>query len=338
MSVDLRTTYLGLELNNPIVASASPLTGHVESLKRLEEAGVAAVVLPSLFEEQIEHERMESYAVQELGSGAFAEAMSGYFPDVPATVSRSEAHLDLIAQAKRALSVPVIASLNGTTVGGWLAYAEAMQEAGADAIELNVYFVPADPTETSAQVEERYVNLVQVLASRISIPLTVKMSPFFSAPANMALRLIDAGAHGLVLFNRFMQPDIDLETLAVTPNIQLSTPAEVRLPLRWIAILREHVTASLAATTGAHTSEDVTKLLLAGADAVCIASALLRNGPGYVERLTSGLRTWMTEREYASVEQLKGSVARAAVQDPNAYERANYMSALTSFTPRPHTP
>lgn len=332
MSIDLRTTYLGLELINPLVASASPLTGHVESLKRLEEAGVSAVVLPSLFEEQIEHEQMESYALQELGSGAFAEAMSGYFPEVPSTVSRAEAHLELISQAKRALSVPVIASLNGTTVGGWLAYAEMMEEAGADAIELNVYFVPADPTETSAHVEERYVNLVRVLASRISVPLTVKMSPFFSAPAHMALRLVEAGAHGLVLFNRFMQPDIDLETLSVTPNIQLSTPAEVRLPLRWIAILREHVSASLAATTGAHTSEDVLKLVLAGADAVCVASALLRNGPGHAERVLSGVRTWMAEREYASIEQMKGSVARAAIQDPIAYERANYMSALTSFT------
>ncbi|MEQ8280272.1 MAG: dihydroorotate dehydrogenase-like protein [Deltaproteobacteria bacterium] len=331
--IDLSTRYLGLELANPIVASASPLTGHVETLRRLEEAGVSAVVLPSLFEEQIEHEQMEAYALDNLGSEAFAEAMSGYFPELPATVSRSEKQLQLITDAKRALSVPVIASLNGTTTGGWLAYAKLMEDAGADAIELNVYFVPADPTETSAHVEARYVHLVETLASKISIPLTVKMSPFFSAPANMAMRLVEAGAHGIVMFNRFMQPDIDLETLTVTPHVQLSTPAEVRLPLRWIAILRHHVQASIAATTGAHTSEDVLKLLLAGADAVCLASALLRNGPGHAERLLSGVRAWMEEREYASVEQLKGSVAQRSIQDPNAYERANYMSALTSYTP-----
>lgn len=331
--LDLRTTYLGLTLDNPIVASASPLSRHVDTMKKLEDAGVAAVVLPSLFEEQIEHEEMETHAVQELGSEAFAEALSGYFPELPATVSRADAHLQLIADAKEALGIPVIASLNGSTPGGWASHAKLMQEAGADALELNVYFVPADPTESSAHVEARYIDLVKLVASKITIPLSIKMSPFFSAPAHMAVQLVEAGAHGLVMFNRFMQPDIDLESLSVEPNIQLSTSAELRLPLRWIAILRDHVEASIAATTGAHTSEDVLKLLLAGADAACIASAFLRNGPSHAERLLAGIGRWMTEREYESVEQLKGSVARSAVDDPNAYERANYMAALTSYTP-----
>jgi dihydroorotate dehydrogenase (fumarate) len=241
-------------------------------------------------------------------------------------------YLKLIAEAKQALSVPVIPSLNGRTPGGWTQIAKQLEQAGADAIELNIYFLATDPEDTSVEIEKRYIDLVASVSAMVSIPVAVKVSPYFSAMANMAGRLAAAGASGLVLFNRFVQPDILLDELEVAPRLVLSTSDELRLALRWIAILRGHVNASLAATGGAHTPEDVLKLLLAGADCVMIASSLLRNGPKHVAALVCGVETWMTEREYASVEQMKGSLSQQACPDPAAFERANYMKALTSYT------
>lgn len=331
MSVDLSTRYLGLELQHPIVASASPLTGSVDSLKRLQAAGVAAVVLPSLFEEQIEHEEMATHNLMLAGAELSPEA-SGFFPEMKNYVTGPDRYLKLIADAKKALSVPVIASLNGYTPGGWTSIARQCQDAGADAIELNVYFLAASLDDTSAAVEQRYVDLVGSVTRHVSIPVAVKVAPFFSAMANMAARLTQAGASGLVLFNRFLQPDIALEELEVSPHLVLSTSDELRLALRWIAILRGRVDANLAATGGAHTSDDVLKLLLAGADCVMLASSLLTKGPGHVGTLVQGVQTWMAEHDYRSVAQMKGSLSQQSCPDPDAFERANYMKALTSYT------
>jgi dihydroorotate dehydrogenase (fumarate) len=331
MTVDLRTRYLGLDLKHPIVASASPLTGSVDSLRRLQDAGVSAVVLPSLFEEQIEHEDMATHNLMLYGAELSPEAQ-GFFPEMREYRTGPEKYLQLIGDAKKALSVPVIASLNGYTPGGWTDIARKFQEAGADAIELNVYFLAASVDDTSAEVENRYVELVESVTQQVSIPVAVKVAPYFSAMANMAARLSKAGAKGLVLFNRFMQPDIELEELEVAPHLVLSTSDELRLALRWIAILRGRVDASLAATGGAHTPDDVLKLLLAGADCVMLASSLLTRGPGHVATLVQGVRDWMAAREYESVEQMKGSLSQQSCPDPDAFERANYMKALKSYT------
>ena len=330
MNVDLRTKYLGLNLKHPIVASASPLTGSIDSLKRLEAAGVAAVVLPSLFEEQIEHEDMAAHNLMLYGAELSPEAQ-GFFPEMQYSTGPDN-YLKLITDAKKALSVPVIASLNGYTTGGWTSIARKFQEAGADAIELNVYFLAASVDDTSAEVERRYVELVESVTRQVSVPVAVKVAPFFSALANMAARLAKAGASGLVLFNRFLQPDIMLEELEVAPRLVLSTSDELRLALRWIAILRGRIEVSLAATGGAHTSDDVLKLLLAGADCVMLASSLLTKGPNHVGALVRGVQAWMTEREYESVAQLKGSLSQQSCPDPDAFERANYMKALKSYT------
>jgi dihydroorotate dehydrogenase (fumarate) len=330
MSVDLRTRYLGLELAHPIVASASPLTGSLESLKRLQDAGIAAAVLPSLFEEQIEHEEMSAHNLMEYGAELSPEAQ-GFFPEMKYSTG-PDSYLELIAEAKRALRVPVIASLNGYTPGGWTSMARKFQEAGADAIELNVYFLAASVEDTSAEVEQRYVKLVESVTKQVSIPVAVKVAPYFSAMANMAARLAGAGARGLVLFNRFLQPDILLDELEVAPHLVLSTSDELRLALRWIAILRGRVDASLAATGGAHTPEDVLKLLLAGADCVMLASSLLMRGPNHIGALVKGVEAWMSEREYTSVAQMKGSLSQQSCPDPDAFERANYMKALRSYT------
>ncbi|MFO1401747.1 MAG: dihydroorotate dehydrogenase-like protein [Steroidobacteraceae bacterium] len=331
MNADLRTRYLGLDLRNPIVAAASPLTGNVDSLLRLQDAGIAAVVLPSLFEEQIEHEEMATHDLYLAGTEVSPEA-HGFFPEVRASGSAVEQYLRLIADAKRSLAVPVIASLNGYTTGGWTHYARQFEAAGADAVELNVYFLATNPEDSSAAVEQRYVDLVAGVRSEVKVPVAVKVSPYFSALANMAVRLERAGASGLVLFNRFVQPDIMLEELEVAPHLVLSSSDELRLALRWIAILHGHLQASLAATGGAHTSEDVLKLLLAGADCVMCASCLLRNGPGHVGTLLRGLERWMLEREYQSVRQMRGSLSQRACPDPAAFERSNYMKALKSYT------
>ncbi|MDP2240099.1 MAG: dihydroorotate dehydrogenase-like protein [Burkholderiales bacterium] len=331
MSADLRSRYLGLELKNPIVAAASPMTNSIDGLKRLADAGIAAVVLPSLFEEQIEHEEMATHNLMLSGTELSPEARS-FFPEMQSYKTGSDNYLKLIGDAKKALSVPVIPSLNGYTPGGWTQMAKQLEQAGADAIELNIYFLATDLEDTSTEIEKRYIDLVESVSGIVSIPVAVKVSPYFSAMANMAGRLTRAGASGLVLFNRFVQPDILLEELEVAPHLVLSTSDELRLALRWIAILRGRVKASLAATGGAHTPEDVLKLVLAGADCVMIASSLLRKGPAHVTSLVSSVEKWMTEREYTSVEQMKGSLSQQACPDPAAFERTNYMKALTSYT------
>jgi dihydroorotate dehydrogenase (fumarate) len=332
MTPDLRTRYLGLELSSPLVASASPLTGELASLRALEAAGAAAVVLPSLFEEQIEHEEVQLDAVLELGAQSFGEALS-YFPELEDYNTGPESYLEHVAEAKGALTIPVIASLNGASEGGWVRYARLLQEAGADAIELNLYAVEADPTSSADDVEERTLRLVRSVREAVTVPLAVKVGPFYSAFAHFARRLAATGADGLVLFNRFLQPDIDLETLSVAPELHLSTPEELRLPLRWVAILRGRVEADLAATGGAHSADDVVKLLLAGADVVMLASSLLRHGPTHLTTLRRDVAAWLSEREYESVAQLKGSMSQAAAPDPAAFERAQYMRALVSYVP-----
>jgi dihydroorotate dehydrogenase (fumarate) len=331
MSVDLRTRYLGLDLRHPIVASASPLTGSLDSLKRLEAAGAAAVVLPSLFEEQIEHEEMSTYNLMLYGAELSPEA-TGFFPEQQSQASSADRALALVSDAKRLLSIPVIASLNGYTPGGWTKIARQFEQAGADAIELNVYFLATGIDDTAAAVEARYIELVQSVAGEVKIPVAVKVAPYFSAMANMAQRLTQAGAKGLVLFNRFLQPDIELDELEVAPHLVLSTSDELRLALRWIAILRGRVPASLAATGGAHTPDDVLKLLLAGADCVMLASSLLKKGPAHLGTLVKGVERWLAERDYTSVEQMKGSLSQQSCPDPDAFERANYMKALKSYT------
>ena len=331
MSVDLKSRYLGLELANPIVASASPLTGSVDSLKRLQDAGVGAVVLPSLFEEQIEHEEMATHNLMLYGSEVSPEA-SGFFPEMRSYETGTAKYLKLVGDARKSLSVPVIASLNGYTTGGWTRIAKQCEEAGAHAIELNVYFLAADPADSAAAVEQRYLDLVASVRAATRVPVAVKVAPYFSAMASMAVRLVKAGASGLVLFNRFVQPDIMLDELEVAPHLVLSTSDELRLALRWIAILHGRIEASLAATGGAHTPEDVLKLLLAGADCVMVASSLLRLGPQHVGTLVRGVESWMSERDYESVTQMKGSLSQQSCPDPDAFERANYMKALKSYT------
>jgi dihydroorotate dehydrogenase (fumarate) len=326
----LESKYLGMRLRNPVVVSASPLGRDVDRLLRLEEVGAAAVVLPSLFEEQIEHDSFQVHAALEHGTESFPEALS-YLPEVTSYNTGPERYLDLVRRARRELTVPVIASLNGTSAGGWTGYARLLEEAGAHALELNVYIVAADINESSEAVENRYLDTVAAVREAIDIPLAVKVGPYFSAMAHMARRLVDAGADGLVLFNRFYQPDIDLEQLEVIPDLRLSTSVELRLPLRWIAILRGRVHASLAATTGIHDHFDVVKMLLAGADATMMASALLRHGPARLGEVVEGLAEWLTEHEYESVEQMQGSMSQESVPDPSAFERANYLETLASY-------
>jgi dihydroorotate dehydrogenase (fumarate) len=327
---DLSTRYLGLALRSPLVASASPLTGRLDTLRRLDDAGVGAVVLPSLFEEQLEHEELEIDRMLSTVSESFGEA-TGFFPELADYDTGPDRHLALVAAAKEALSVPVIASLNGTSGGGWLRYAGLLADAGADAIELNVYSVAADPTRSGAELEAAVVELV----TAVDVPVAVKLSPYWSSVANLAVQLDRAGAAGLVLFNRFYQPDLDLETLHAVPHLVLSTSDELRLPLRWIGLLRGQVGGSLAATSGVHTWQDVAKVLLAGADVAMMASALLHDGPELVAGIEAGLRAWMVEAGYDSVEQLRGSAAAHTGPDPSGFERANYRAALASWsTPR----
>lgn len=331
MSQSLRTKYLGLDLKNPIVASAGPLTGRMDTLMKLEEAGAAAVVLPSLFEEQIAREEVEIALLYDFQNEGFAEAQS-YLPEMETYNTGPESYLRLVRQAKQSLTVPVIGSLNGVTSGGWIRYGKMIEEAGADALELNIYYLPTDPDLTALDVEKRYLDLVASVRNAVSIPLAVKMGPFFSSIANMAKRLFATGADGLVLFNRFLQPDIDLESLSVEPRLVLSSSDELRLPLRWIAILRSYFEQSLAATGGVHTSEDVVKLLLAGADVAMTTSAVLKKGPGLVSELLLGLRNWLEEKEYVSVAQMKGSMSQRNCADPAAFERANYVKTIQSYS------
>jgi dihydroorotate dehydrogenase (fumarate) len=307
------------------------MTGRLDTLRRLEDAGVAAAVLPSLFEEQIEHDEMAVHDVYESTSEAFPEALS-FFPELDGYNTGPDSYLRLVEGAKKALAVPVIASLNGRSRGGWLRYARLIEEAGADALELNVYFVATDPDVPAEGVEARYMEIVEEVRRTVSLPLAVKVGPFFSSMPNMARKLVAAGADGLVLFNRFLQPDIDLETLRVAPHGVLSDSDELRLPLRWVAILRPWLRGSLAATTGVHTAEDVLKLLLAGADVTMTASALYKHGPDHVRTLLDGVSAWLDEKEYESVRQLKGSLSQANAPDPGAFERANYVKTLVRFS------
>jgi len=329
----LRTRYLGLELRSPLVASASPLTGELDGLRRLQDAGAAAAVLPSLFEEQLTHDQVELDRLLETTSEHVGEAQS-YFPELEDYNTGPFAYLQRIEQAKRAVAIPVIASLNGVTPGGWVRHAERMQDAGADALELNLYSVATDPRVDAAELEARYLELVAAVRAAVTVPLAVKLSPFFTALANMAVRIVEAGADGLVLFNRFYQPDLDLDSLDVVPRLVLSTSEELRLPLRWIAILRGQVRASLAATTGVHTGLDAAKVLLAGADVAMMTSALLRHGPGHVRTVERELTELLAERDHDSVAQLRGSMSRSSMPDPEGFERANYMRTLMSWSSR----
>ena len=328
---DLSTTYLGLQLRSPLVASSGPLTARIDSLRALEQAGVAAVVLPSLFEEQIEHEDIQAARLGDLGSDSNPEATS-YFPDLADYESVADRYLRHVEQAKKALSIPVVASLNGETAGGWVRYARLLELAGADALELNHYGIAADLDVTGREVEADQVELVALVKASLSIPLAVKIGYNYSALGNQAARIIDAGADGLVLFNRFYQPDIDPKTRKVAPTLELSSSAELRLPLRWTAVLSGRVDASLAVTTGVHTGADVARCLLAGADVAMMTSALLVNVPGHVATVERDLVAWAAESGFESVAQLKGSVSQRNVADPSAFERANYMSALIGFT------
>jgi len=330
VSPDLASRYLGLELRSPILPSASPIGQRIDTLRALDDAGVGAVVLPSLFEEQIEHEESQLHGVYEIGTESFAEALT-YLPEMEHYTSSSVAYLRHLEGCVRELTIPVIGSLNGVTPGGWVAHAKRIQEAGAAALELNVYLIAANPDETADAVEQRYVELVEAVRAEITIPLAVKIGPYFSSVGHIAHRLVAAGADGLVLFNRFMQPDIDLETLTLDPALQLSSATELSLPLRWIGMLRDRVHASLALTTGVHSWSDVAKGLLVGADVVMTASALLRGGPQVAAQMREGLLAWMEEHGYASVAQLRGSMSMAKVPNPVAYARANYARLVTSF-------
>lgn len=330
---DLSTRYLGFELRSPLVASASPLTGNLDMLRRLEDAGAGAVVLPSLFEEQITHDELEVDRLLSTGAECFVEAV-GFFPELDDYNTGSRRYLELIERAKATVAIPVIASINGVSDGWWVQHAERLENAGADAIELNVYWVAADANVSGSEVEERYLDLIEDLHGGVSIPIAVKLSPFFSSMAHMARQVVGAGADGLVLFNRFYQPDMDLDTLRVVADLELSSSRELRLPLRWIAILRGRVHASLAATTGIHTVADVAKVLLAGADVAMMTSALLHEGPEHLGWVLEGLGGWMRERGYESVDQMKGSLSQLASPDPSAFERSNYMKALVTYSSR----
>jgi dihydroorotate dehydrogenase (fumarate) len=328
---DLSTTYLGLRLRSPLVASSGPLTARIDSLCALEQAGIAAVVLPSLFEEQVEHEDMQADRLGDLYTDSNPEA-SGYFPDLADYESVADRYLRHVEEAKKALSIPVVASLNGVTPGGWVRHARLLELAGADALELNLYGVAADIEVTGREVEDDQVELVALVKASLSIPLAVKIGPHYSALGHQAARITGAGADGLVLFNRFYQPDIDPRTRKVAPVLELSSSAELRLPLRWTAILSGRVGASLAVTTGVHTGADVARCLLAGADVAMMTSALLVNGPEHVAAVERELVAWAAESGFESVEQLKGSVSQRHVADPSAFERANYMAALIGFS------
>lgn len=330
-TMKLTTTYMGIRLKNPLVASASPLSHDIAKVRQLEDAGASAVVMYSLFEEQIVHDNkaLDHFLTQ--GTDSFAEALD-YFPEPDEYHNRdAEDYLNQIIRLKKAVDIPIIASLNGISAGGWTSYAKRMEEAGADGLELNIYYIPTDPYQTSADVENLYLTVLQTVKASVRIPVSMKMGPYFSSFANMARRLDEAGADALVLFNRFYQPDIDLENLEVVPNLQFSSSTELRLPLRWLAILYGHLNCSLGATTGVHSAQDVIKLLMAGADVTMMTSALMKNGIGKISEILHELEHWMNEHEYESVDMMKGSMSYRNVRDPQAFTRANYMKTLQSI-------
>ena len=331
--VDLTTTYLGLTLKNPLVASASPLSKKVDTVRRLEDAGISAVVMYSLFEEQISH---ESHALDHFlshGSESFAEALT-YFPDLDHYNIGPDEYLNLIRKLKQSVSIPVISSLNGVSAGGWVDHARMIEQAGADALELNIYYLPTDAALTAAELEQAYVDLVAAVRKQIRIPLAVKLSPYFTALPHFASALVGAGANALVLFNRFYQPDLDIETLEVLPTLDLSTSAELRLPLRWTALLYGRIKADLALTTGVHTATDVVKATMAGANVTMLASELIAHGPARAAEIAADLEQWLVKYEYTSIKQMRGSMSQQNVAEPAAFERANYMKALQSFDNR----
>lgn len=329
--MDLSTTYMGLKLKNPIVPSASPLSQNVDTVKAMEDAGAAAVVVYSLFEEQIEHESGELNHYLSYHADSFAEALN-YFPEQQEYNLTPYQYLDHIANLKKSVKIPVIGSLNGVSTGGWIKYAQNIEQAGADAIELNLYYVAANQMITSAEIEKLYVDVLKEVKKNVKIPVAIKLSPFFTSMSNMAKSLDEAGADALVLFNRFYQPDFDLEKLEVVPNLQLSTNWEMRLPLRWIAILHGNLKkASLAATSGIHSHEDVIKVMMAGADVAMVCSELLTNGVGRIKEMLDGVTKWMEVNEYDSIATMKGSMSQKSIAEPAAFERANYMKMLQSY-------
>jgi dihydroorotate dehydrogenase (fumarate) len=319
-----------LQLKNPLVASASPLSKKMDTVRRIEDAGAAALVMYSLFEEQITHESHELDHYLERGTHSFAESLS-YFPDLNYLNLGPEPYLEYLQKIKHAVNIPVIGSLNGISSGGWVEYAHRIEQAGADALELNIYYLPTDPDLTGAELEDDYVQLVRDVRAKVKLPIAVKLSPYFTALPNIAKRIVEAGANALVLFNRFYQPDFDLEELEVVPNLILSTSHELRLPLRWIAILYGRVQADFALTSGVHTAQDVLKAMMAGANVAMMTSALLENGAGRIMHILTDLQEWMEEHEYESIEQMRGSMSQRAVAEPAAFERANYIKALNTF-------
>ena len=327
---DLSTSYLGLNLKNPIVASASPISKNIDKARKLEEAGISAIVMYSLFEEQIIHESLELDHFLTRGTDSYAEALT-YLPDGGMYAVGPDRYLSQVAGLKKALSIPVIGSLNGVSKGGWTSYAKQIQDAGADALELNLYYIPTDPDLTAQELEDAQVELVAEVKSAITIPLAVKLSPFITALPNFARRIVEAGANGLVLFNRFYQPDFDLEELEIVHSLDLSTSAEMRLPLRWISILHGKVNADFALTSGVHTANDVLKAMMAGAKVTMMASNLLHNGEQVIPSMLTELKWWMDSHEYESIKQMQGSMSQKSVKEPAAFERANYMKVLTSY-------
>jgi dihydroorotate dehydrogenase (fumarate) len=328
--MDLTTHYLGLVLKSPLIASSSPLNREIGNIRLLEDHGAAAVVLPSIFEEQIEQEVAEIERFTSVGVDSFAEALS-YFPPAAAHHAGPSRYLETIRQARDAVDIPVIASLNGTTNTGWTQYSRVIEEAGADAIELNIFFIPADPLLSGRDVEQRYLEVLQAVKQAVNIPVAMKLNPYFSSIANFVCELDRAGADGFVLFNRFYQPDIDLATLRLQRDLDLSTPAEIRLPLLWIGLLAGQIHGSLAATTGVETVDEVIKYLLVGADAVMTTSALLRHGVGHIKTLADGLAEWLDAREVSSVVDIRGRMCQRRISDPTAFERANYIQIIQGW-------
>jgi dihydroorotate dehydrogenase (fumarate) len=332
-TIDLSTTYLGLKLKNPLVVSPSPMCEDLGNIRRMEDAGAAAVVLHSLFEEQLEIESQELDRFLAAGSDVGAESTT-QFPELMQPVRGREGYLKHIRACKEAVQIPIVASLNGTTKGGWLEYAKLTEQAGADALELNIYYIPTDPSITGDQVERTYIDLVEAVKAEVSIPVAVKLGPYFSSMANMAKRLDAAGANGLVLFNRFYQPDYDLEALEVVPNLILSNSHELLLRLHWIAVIYGSVKADLALTGGVHSASDVVKAMMAGARVAMMTSALLKRGINYLDTIATELLVWMGEHEYDSIKQMQGSMSRNSVPQPSAFERANYVKVLSSYAMR----
>ncbi|MCO5043714.1 MAG: dihydroorotate dehydrogenase-like protein [Kiritimatiellae bacterium] len=335
--MDMRTTYMGLKLKHPVVVAASPLTGNIDKIKRAEDAGAAAIVMFSIFEEQLRQEAAMLESALTAGTDSFAESLS-YFPRSDDFSVKPEAYLKLIERASTECDIPVIGSLNGITNEGWINYAQSIEQAGAKGLELNIYWIATDSHMSAADVEQRYLDIIRAVKSAVKIPVALKLSPFFSSMANFARRVDEAGIDALVLFNRFYQPDFDIEEREVAPHLSLSSAGEIRLPLLWIALLYGRVRCSLAASRGVQSAAEIVKYLMAGADIVTSASALLHHGVGYLSTLVNDLEFWMREHEYDSVEQLKGCMSQKHVEDPTAFERANYIKTLGSYIAQMRNP